>query len=157
MKKYMPYIIIGVPALIGVLFIVKAMRRKKEEQLDMPTPETPSGTQTPSGGGTTTPKKDFPLRRGSKGELVKTIQAKLGGLVVDGDFGKKTEAKVKEFQASKGLVVDGVFGSLTWKALFGVEYPNTMGIGQGKSPQNFVAGSPYTTTKFPVDNSQLGL
>ena len=150
MKKYMPYIIIGVPLLIGVMFVAKAMRRKKDEQLDIPTPETPT-PETPSGGGTTTPKKDFPLRRGSKGELVRTIQIKLGGLTVDGDFGRLTEAKVKEFQRSKGLTADGIVGKLTWKALFGVEYPNTSLGGSARNPMTNV------TTKFPVDNSQLGL
>jgi peptidoglycan hydrolase-like protein with peptidoglycan-binding domain len=128
MKKYMPYIIFGVPALIGVLFLVKAIRKKGEDvnQDDdkniPPTPDKPN-----SGGGGSAPKKDFPIRRGSKGDLVKTLQAKLGftGKDVDGDFGKKTETKVKEFQKSKGLTSDGVVGAKTWKSLFGADYPST--------------------------------
>lgn len=154
MKKYLPYIIIGVPAIIGVLFIVKAMRKKKEEQLDMPTTDPNLGTQPPSGGGTTTPQKEFPLRRGSKGDIVKSVQIKLGGLSVDGDFGRLTEAKVKEFQKANSLVADGVVGSKTWKALFGVDYP-AISISGGRV--GGLANNPYATTKFPVDNSQLGI
>ena len=36
------------------------------------------------------PYPGYPLKRGSKGEAVKTVQRKLGGLVVDGIFGPKT-------------------------------------------------------------------
>lgn len=59
------------------------------------------------------------LRKGSRGDAVKELQRKLGGLVVDGVFGAKTLAKVKTFQKSKGLAVDGVVGSDTWSALLG--------------------------------------
>jgi peptidoglycan hydrolase-like protein with peptidoglycan-binding domain len=153
MKKYMPYIIIGVPALIGVLFIVKAMRRKNEE-LKVDDNQNTNTTDTQGGGGTTTPKKDFPLRRGSKGDLVKSVQIKLGGLTADGDFGKLTEAKVKEFQKANSLVADGVVGAKTWKALFGVDYP-AISISGGRV--GGLKNNPYATTKFPVDNSQLGI
>jgi N-acetylmuramoyl-L-alanine amidase len=59
------------------------------------------------------------LRRGSRGENVKLIQRKLGGLVVDGIFGVKTESGVRKFQKAKGLVVDGIVGIKTWSRLFG--------------------------------------
>jgi len=151
-KKIIPYIIVGVPILIGVLFLIKARKNKKanaEENKD-----TPSGEQPSSGGDTPTPKKDFPLRRGSKGDIVKSVQIKLGGLTPDGDFGRLTEAKVKEFQKSKSLVADGVVGAKTWKALFGVEYPNTS---IGGSAVGGLSTKPFATTKFPIDNSQLGI
>jgi putative chitinase len=58
------------------------------------------------------------LRRGSKGEEVKRMQAKLG-LSADGDFGPGTEAALKKWQASNGLTADGVAGPKTLAKLLG--------------------------------------
>ena len=58
------------------------------------------------------------LRRGSKGEGVKKLQAKLG-LVADGDFGPGTEAALKKWQAANGLTADGVAGPKTLAKLLG--------------------------------------
>jgi putative chitinase len=52
------------------------------------------------------------LRRGSKGEAVKKMQAKLG-LSADGDFGPGTEAALKKWQSANGLTADGVAGPKT--------------------------------------------
>lgn len=62
---------------------------------------------------------------GSQGQDVVDLQAKLNerppselpALVVDGIFGSKTLARVKEFQAKNGLMVDGIVGPKTWEAL----------------------------------------
>jgi hypothetical protein len=68
----------------------------------------------------------FPtLRRGDRGagvgELQRRLNAKLGALepslVVDGDFGAKTEVAVREVQGLYALKVDGVAGPKTWAAL----------------------------------------
>jgi len=56
------------------------------------------------------------LKLGSKGEAVKTLQEFLK-IVIDGDFGPKTEKAVKEFQKSNKLVVDGIVGEKTWNAM----------------------------------------
>lgn len=57
------------------------------------------------------------IRRGSsESSAVKTLQMRLA-LVVDGDFGPKTEAAVKAFQTANGLTPDGVVGPKTWAAL----------------------------------------
>lgn len=56
------------------------------------------------------------LRRGASGDLVKTIQARLG-LAADGDFGAKTEAAIREFQRKHQMVPDGIVGPKTWVAL----------------------------------------
>jgi hypothetical protein len=53
------------------------------------------------------------LKRGSKGEAVKTLQEFLK-LTVDGDFGPKTEKAVRDYQSKNGLTVDGVVGPKTW-------------------------------------------
>jgi len=61
------------------------------------------------------------IRNGSKGDDVRTLQSKLNelgySLTVDGAFGPKTEASVKQYQQSKGLDVDGIVGPKTWAAL----------------------------------------
>ena len=59
---------------------------------------------------------------GATGTAVRRLQRALRrtpdlGIVVDGVFGLKTEAAVKEFQGGAGLVVDGIVGPLTWAAL----------------------------------------
>jgi putative chitinase len=58
------------------------------------------------------------LRRGSKGDDVKKMQAKLG-LAADGDFGPGTEAALKKWQADNGLTADGVAGPKTLAKLLG--------------------------------------
>lgn len=53
------------------------------------------------------------LTKGSRGELVKRLQAALN-LVQDGIFGAITEEAVKAFQKAHGLVPDGIVGEKTW-------------------------------------------
>ena len=64
------------------------------------------------------------IRRGSKGKDVTDAQTilynlgyNLGSYGIDGDFGRATEAAVKEFQRDHGLNADGVVGPLTWDEL----------------------------------------
>lgn len=57
------------------------------------------------------------LKKGSISEEVKILQRALKMTLVDGNFGAKTEAAVKDFQKSKKLVVDGIVGNKTWEAL----------------------------------------
>ncbi len=53
------------------------------------------------------------LRRGAKGDMVKKLQVRLGGIIADGIFGIKTEQAVKNYQGNKGLVPDGIVGIKT--------------------------------------------
>ncbi|MFN0088000.1 MAG: N-acetylmuramoyl-L-alanine amidase [Blastocatellia bacterium] len=62
------------------------------------------------------------LRRGSRGDFVKQVQTKLG-IGVDGDFGPKMEAKVREFQRAHDLVPDGIFGPKSWSILDTIAAP----------------------------------
>lgn len=69
------------------------------------------------------PAKNIPtLRRGSNCDEVADLQMLLNSkfgyyLEVDGNFGKATEAAVKDFQKKHGLTADGVVGKKTWAAL----------------------------------------
>ncbi len=56
------------------------------------------------------------LQRGARGVLVEEIQQRVG-VTVDGIFGARTEAAVRQFQRDNGLVPDGIVGPRTWAAL----------------------------------------
>jgi hypothetical protein len=63
------------------------------------------------------------LRKGDKGGDVTQLQALLNAmrpplkLLLDGDFGPKTAAAVRDFQSAYSLTVDGIVGPKTWAAL----------------------------------------
>lgn len=80
----------------------------------VPTPPAKPKVTVPSG----TPY----LELGSQGARVKQLQAALNaarkaGLMVDGEFGPKTEAALKSFQKAAKLSVDGVYGPKSATAL----------------------------------------
>lgn len=56
------------------------------------------------------------LRKGTAGEPVKILQAKLG-VAADGAFGPGTEKALKDFQTAHGLAADGIAGPDTFMAL----------------------------------------
>lgn len=63
------------------------------------------------------------LRLGDRGPKVSDLQRLLNrrgfALVIDGDFGPKTERAVRDFQRQAGLVVDGIAGPKTFAVLRG--------------------------------------
>lgn len=66
------------------------------------------------------------LRVGSEGSAVKELQRRLNAeldasLTVDGKYGAKTEAAVKEYQKAAGLKTDGIAGPATLGKL-GIEF-----------------------------------
>jgi len=81
----------------------------------------------PPGGTTPPPYPGTPLRFGSSGLNVRTMQNYLNTirtvypsipqLAVDGDFGSATRDAVIEFQRIFGLTPDGVIGPVTWNAI----------------------------------------
>lgn len=58
------------------------------------------------------------LRRGSRGDSVKSLQKKLG-IKADGIFGKQTEAAVRAYQSKNSLTSDGIVGAKTNARLSG--------------------------------------
>jgi putative chitinase len=86
------------------------------------------------------------LKKGSKGEEVKKLQAKLG-LAADGIFGAGTEAKLKEWQKKNGLSADGIAGPATLTKL-GV-------IGGTTAPKQVVKEDVVIPKGGPIDLSRL--
>lgn len=66
----------------------------------------------------------------SRGELVRRVQQRLtihnySLGTIDGDFGPKTFAAVKQFQVNQNLQADGVIGQQTWIKLSGLNPYNS--------------------------------
>jgi len=74
------------------------------------------------------------LRKGDSGDAVRFLQERLNAkgfhVVADGDFGKKTDTAVRQFQASCNLKADGWVGDQTWERL--------MVEGRAKTPAELV-------------------
>jgi peptidoglycan hydrolase-like protein with peptidoglycan-binding domain len=74
-------------------------------------------------GAVTWPKLVVFLKRGSRGIAVTALERQLRfkygyrAVIVDRDFGPKTDAALKDFQRRRGIRADGVSGVDTWKAL----------------------------------------
>jgi putative chitinase len=103
------------------------------------------------------------LKNGSKGEEVKKLQQKLG-VEPTGNFGPKTEAAVKAWQAANGLTADGVVGDGTWGKMFGSAAPAAPAAPvaavapsdfklanlKGHIPDSVIAQIPDTAAKFGI-------
>ena len=102
------------------------------------------------------------LKKGSSGEDVKKLQAKLG-ITADGSFGPGTEAKVKEWQAANSLTADGIVGDTTWGKLFGITDQITDAVTQvaglsldklaGKVPSGVLEELSRIATQFGITNN----
>lgn len=92
------------------------------------------------------PERRPTIRRGDKGEYVTLAQTllnnrgyNLGASGIDGDFGRATEAAVKQFQRDWDLKQDGIVGPMTWKCL-------------DSTPTNQL----YSVTVYHLTKSQAG-
>ena len=88
---------------------------------DLPSNTTTQPAAPPETGSEDMPDLDSPvlrpvLRKGSKGDHVKTVQ-RLLVLKIDGMYGGETMAAIKAFQRATGLAPDGVVGAETWAEL----------------------------------------
>lgn len=88
------------------------------------------------------------LRLGDKGEKVAEVQKLLSmlgyDLVIDGDFGKKTQRSVKAFQKRFGLQNDGIVGDETYEA---------MKAAQKRSSKEDRHEAPPVTYNFDINRS----
>jgi len=105
-NKWIPYIVFGVPVLIGLYFVYKAIAKPKGQDAPPDLNVNESNTQvetTTGGGGKSSGAKYFPLKKGSRGAKVKELQNAilaydknlLPKFGADGDFGTETENAVK--------------------------------------------------------------
>lgn len=71
------------------------------------------------------------LQKGAQGDSVKRIQEALNGkgysLTVDGIWGDKTDAAIRDYQGKNGLSVDGIYGKNTHASLFGKSPTESVG------------------------------
>ena len=106
------------------------------------------------------------LKKGDNNENVKLMQQKLGIEPAVTNFGPKTEAAVKAWQAAHGLVADGIVGPATWAKIMGestptptavVTTPNVLPGGlklqnlKGHIPDAVIAMIPDTAAKFGIN------
>ena len=116
--------------------------------------------------GITTSYPGTPLRRGTTGPSVVTIQTELNRIsqsypaipkipVVDGIFGSRTEAAVRKFQEVFDLAADGIVGPATWYALVRI-YVAVNRLAELRSEgQRFYANSWATTD--PIEQGDRGI
>jgi putative chitinase len=105
------------------------------------------------------------LKKGDNNENVKLMQQKLGIEPAVTNFGPKTEAAVKEWQAKNGLVADGIVGPATWAKIMGESTPvpaapiqpvaNVGGLKldklKGHIPDAVIQMIPDTAAKFQIN------
>ena len=93
------------------------IRKKKKKTDDAGNYQEEEGTTAASASKEVVPDTARPvIKRGSVGKAVKTWQKILGNVVVDGKFGKITQAATKAWQTANNLVPDGIVGTATWGA-----------------------------------------
>jgi putative chitinase len=105
------------------------------------------------------------LKKGDNNENVKLMQQKLGIEPAVTNFGPKTEAAVKAWQAANGLTPDGIVGPATWAKIMGSDTPvpaapvqpiaNVGGLKldklKGHIPDAVIAMIPDTAAKFQIN------
>ena len=107
-----------------------------------------------------------PLRRGTTGPGVVTVQVSLNRIAqsypaipkiptVDGIFGSRTEAAVRKFQEIFNLTPDGIVGPATWYALVRIYVAVTRLAELRSQGQQFYANSWATTD--PIEQGDTGI
>ena len=106
------------------------------------------------------------LKKGDNNENVKLMQQKLGIEPAVTNFGPKTEAAVKAWQAANGLTADGIVGPATWAKIMGETTPvptpvvatPIVSVGglkldklKGHIPDAVIAMIPDTAAKFEIN------
>lgn len=104
------------------------------------------------------------LREGLSGWDCWALQAALGGLVKDGEFGPATASAVRSLQSQEKLLVDGIAGTITqreaayrciWPAQEDQETPSGLLRGVVEGESGFLVGN--HTAPYPNGTRDLGL
>jgi peptidoglycan hydrolase-like protein with peptidoglycan-binding domain len=121
-KKTITIITIASLAIIGGIYLVIRLKKRSQakelvEKLTDTSQKSNSGTKS-----NVTASSSSTLKKGSKGDAVKTLQSQLSKLgytigTIDGVFGSGTESALKTFQKANNLTVDGVAGPNTLNAI----------------------------------------
>jgi hypothetical protein len=108
----------SIPILVGGFLIYKQFSRGKKRGQDVPQPSIPNPITT-IGGGSVAP--TYPLRKGSKNSTVGSLQSLLNTalscqgktlLVVDDNFGSKTESALSSLTGKKSISTSDEFEEL---------------------------------------------
>jgi peptidoglycan hydrolase-like protein with peptidoglycan-binding domain len=95
------------------------------------------------------------VRKGDKAHPVPSLQYHLRArgrtVTVDGDFGPRTDAAVRAYQAEKSLAVDGIVGPQTWQALVVTARPGDEGDAVRSVQEEFQ----YRNQSGDVNNAPL--
>jgi putative peptidoglycan binding protein len=116
---------VAIVALIAVLAAAGVFSSSSNQSTPPPATTATTTAQTTPAQTTpvpTVPAPKTPVKPGDTGPQVKALQRALTSLGystggVDGQYGAKTEAAVKQFQSAHGLTADGVAGTKTLQAI----------------------------------------
>lgn len=89
------------------------------------------------------------LQLGSRGESVKLLQRKLGGLTVDGSFGRATLTRLKAWQNLHGLPTDGIVHEVDWQVLLSYGTPKVWMTSGYLRPVTTLTPAPTSATLRP--------
>ena len=113
----------SLPVLLGGFLIYKQLSRGRQQGQDVPPPPVPI-PPTGGGSGSSSPAATYPLKKGSKNSTVGSLQSLLNTalkckaktlLVVDNDFGAKTETALFELTGKKSVTSESDFNAVKTK------------------------------------------
>jgi len=121
MKPWIKWTLIAIPVLVGGFLIYKQVAKpdeKKDDEVPPPPKPTPTPTPTPTTGA------GFPIKKGSKGAIVRELQQyllridskSLPRFGVDGSFGSETEGALKKITGKTSVDTQVEFDTIKTRA-----------------------------------------
>lgn len=99
------------------------------------------------------------IKRGSRGSDVRDLQSTLNSkgynLSVDGIYGSKTDAAVRDYQSKNGLSVDGIVGNNTWNSLKSSGASGNASVSPSVAPAASTPSKPdYSSYKYDASTDE---